>query len=102
METEPTTGGTGRHDGSGAYQSESETPLSEAVIAAIASESELDALEIAEEFGPLYDAIDPTALDTLFQSTANADRSVGSVTFEYATYRVTVDQTGQVLLDDRD
>ncbi|WP_226479045.1 HalOD1 output domain-containing protein [Natrinema amylolyticum] len=102
METEPSTGESRLQDGTATYQFEPDTPLSETVIAAIASESGMDVLEIADEFGPLYDAVDPTALDSLFQSTGQTERSVGSVTFEYADYRVTVDQTGQVLLEDRE
>lgn len=80
------------------YQAEPDQPLSEAVIEAVASAAEIDALELADEHGPLYDAIDPTALDSLFQATPSSERSVGAVTFDYAGYRITVDQTGQVTL----
>ncbi|ELY86016.1 HalOD1 output domain-containing protein [Natrinema altunense] len=102
METEPSTVDSRPHDGDRTYQFEPETPLSETVIAAVAAETGFDELEIADEFGPLYDAVDPTALDSLFRSTPRTERSVGSITFAYATYRITVDQTGQVLLEDRD
>ncbi|MFC6768163.1 HalOD1 output domain-containing protein [Natrinema soli] len=98
METESPTGERQLRNESGAYQFESNKPLSEAVLAAVASESGLDALELADEFGPLYDVVDPTALDSLFQSAGENGRSVGSVTFEYAAYRVTVDQTGRIEL----
>lgn len=101
MEIESPTGERQLRDESGTYQFESNKSLSEAVIAAVASESGLDALELADEFGPLYDAIDPTALDSLFQSSGENGRSAGSVTFEYAAYRVTVDQTGRIELVDR-
>jgi hypothetical protein len=101
MEIESATGEAQLRGENDMYQSDPDQPLSEAVITAIASESGLDVLEVADEFGPLYDAIDPSALDSLFQSTAIAERSVGSVTFEYATYRITVDQTGCVELSDQ-
>lgn len=80
------------------YCADAEQPLSEAVIDAIATESGVDVLELADEFGPLYDVIDLSALDSLFQSTGAADRSVGTVTFDYAGYRITVDQAGEVTL----
>lgn len=100
METEPSTGES-RNGGETVYQAESEQLLTEAVVEAIASETELDVLEVADEFGPLYDAINPSALDSLFQSDGGASRSVGSVTFEYAGYRITVDSTGRVELAER-
>ncbi|WP_306056539.1 HalOD1 output domain-containing protein [Natronococcus wangiae] len=80
------------------YQSTPDTPLSEAVISAVAAVEGVDQLELADEHEPLYDAIDPTALDSLFRSSGSTDRSVGAVAFEYAGYRITVDQTGQVTL----
>ncbi|MBZ6493909.1 HalOD1 output domain-containing protein [Natrinema longum] len=101
METDTAADGTQLHTVDHTYRADPDQPLSEAVLAAIASESELDALELADEFGPLYDVVDPTALDSLFQSGPKTERSVGTVTFEYATYRVTVDQDGDVVLEDR-
>lgn len=80
------------------YQSDPDQPLSEAVISAIASVEDVDQLELAGEYEPLYNAIDPTALDSLFHSSGSTGGSVGAVTFEYAGYRITVDQTGQVTL----
>lgn len=100
METEPSAAEARPQDGANAYQADPGEPLSEAVIAAIAAESSFDPIELADEFGPLYDSIDPTALDSLFHATGETDRSIGSVTFEYARYRVTVDQTGCVALVD--
>lgn len=101
METETSTDESRQKGGSETYQADADQLLSEAVVEAIAANSELDALEIADEFGPLYDVIDPSALDSLFRPTGTADRSVGCVTFEYAGYRVTVDHTGWVVLADR-
>ena len=79
------------------YQTEPEQPLSEAVIDALATESGLDdPIAVATEFEPLYDAIDPGALDALFESSATTDRSGGSVTFTYAGRTISVDTTGRV------
>lgn len=89
-------------DGRDTYQAQSDQPLSEAVIEAIATEAGLDALEIADEFGPLYDAIDPSALDSLFQSPGGASQTTGCVTFVYAGHRISVDQTGRVVLSEQE
>ena len=81
------------------FQADPNQPLSEAVVFAIATAAELeDPIDVASEFGPLYDAIDPSALDALFESTASTDRSAGSVSFAYADWTVTVDTTGRVEL----
>ena len=47
---------------------------------------------------PLYNAINPTALDLLFAWTNTCERSQGAVTFEYAGRCVTVDNSGRVTL----
>ena len=101
METDPSPSESKLQDTATTFQADPNQPLSEAVLTAIASESEFDVLEIADEFGPLYDVIDPSALDSLFQSTERRKRAVGCVTFEYANYRITVDQTGRVELTNR-
>lgn len=102
METETPTGESRLQEGCEVYRSGADQPLSEAVLTAIASESDLDTLELADEFGPLYDVIDPSALDSLFQSSGETEQCGGCVTFDYATYRVTVDQTGRVVLADQE
>lgn len=98
METEPSTGESPLQDAGNAYQAEQSPSLSEAVLVTVASKSDLDTLELADEFGPLYDVIDPSALDSLFHSSGESGPSVGCVSFDYAGYRVTVDQTGRVEL----
>ena len=82
------------------YQAQPAQSLREAVIEAIAAETGLAALEVADEYGPLYDAIDPSALDSLFQPTETSQPG-SCVTFAYAGYRVRVDQTGRVDLRDK-
>ncbi|NKE37961.1 hypothetical protein GWG54_19605 [Natronococcus sp. JC468] len=54
---------------------------SEAIVLGVAGLKELDPTTMP----PLYERIDPEALDSLFH-----DRSPGTVTFEYAGYEVTV------------
>lgn len=54
---------------------------SEAIVLGVAGLEELDPTTMP----PLYERIDPEALDALFR-----DRSPGTVTFEYAGYEVTV------------
>lgn len=82
------------------YQADPDQPLSVAVISAIAAQSDLDMVAVADEFEPLYNVIDPTALDSLFDSSTELDRAGGSVTFTYAGHTITVDTTGRVVLDD--
>ena len=101
METETALCESRLQDDCDIYQAQPDQPLSEAVIEAIAAEADLDALEIADEFGPLYDAIDPSALDSLFQSAGETTQTGGCVTFVYAGYRISVDRTGRVVLTEQ-
>lgn len=78
------------------YRAEPEQPPSEAVITAIAMESNVDDLTtVADDLEPLYDAIDPNALDALFEG---RDRASGTVHFDYAGRRVTVEPCGRIEL----
>ena len=71
-------------------------PLSQAVVETVARAEGADALDLEV---PLYDAIDPDALDALFQSGhASVD---GYVEFVYYGYEVTVTADGNVSIDDR-
>ena len=52
-----------------------------------------------EELDPLYDVIDPEALETLFAPKASGSpRPVGKVSFRYMGYRVTVSSNGAIEL----
>lgn len=90
------------------YQADPEQPLSVAVISAIASQDGRDMMAVADELDPLYNVIDPAALDSLFEpetgdasaDSSSLDRAGGSVTFSYAGRTVTVDTTGRVELED--
>lgn len=57
-----------------------------AVLRAVAEREGSDPVDLPA----LYDAIDPDALDALFASTRTGTIRSGSVSFEYAGYRVTV------------
>jgi len=68
---------------------EPEQTVSEAVLTAVA---EREGVEETELDTPLYDAIDPDALDALFQNRR------GHVSFQYAGYLVTVDHDRNITL----
>ncbi|QSW99441.1 HalOD1 output domain-containing protein [Haloterrigena alkaliphila] len=81
------------------YQADPDQSPSEAVIDAITAQSDADdPMAVADAFGPLYDVIDPAALDSLFEATRTTQRSDGSVSFRYAERDVRVDTTGRVEL----
>lgn len=91
MSSNSTVGGTddGYH-----YAIDSDQLPTEAVIQAVADASDRTPMETIEDAPPLYESVDPDALDTLLAS----DRSTGltSVRFAYDGYVVTVDNTGAV------
>lgn len=66
--------------------------VSERVIQKISTASGTDALELP----PLYDAIEPDALDTLVEGMAD-----GEVSFTYAGYDVTVASDATISLRER-
>lgn len=66
---------------------------SEAVVEAVA---DADGVHPSEITPPLYEAIDPEALDGLFASTHRTDRTDGRLAFAYSGYEVTVHWNGQV------
>ncbi len=68
-------------------------PVSQQVVQAVAEEKNADPLELE----PIFNAIDPESLDTLFEPTkAGSRRATGSVTFSYAECTVTVDADGSI------
>lgn len=66
-------------------------PISEQIIQTVATTTNSDALELP----PLYDAIDPDALDALV-----AQMSDGTVSFTYAGYNIVVGSDESVSLED--
>ena len=64
--------------------------LSQSVIAAVADAEGVDPTELSV---PLYEAIDPDALDALFRSDGVA---AGQIRFSYHGYQITVYDDGQL------
>ncbi|MFC7203480.1 HalOD1 output domain-containing protein [Haloferax namakaokahaiae] len=79
-------------------QTHSRAPnISEAVVQALAAVKETDPISV----DPLYNAIDPEALDMLFAPTLNGEqRPGGAITFELMNCLVTVTvEAGDVHID---
>lgn len=69
---------------------------SERVVEAVADAEDADPLDLP----PLFGAIDPDALDSLFSSRLGSGASpIGEVSFSYGGYEVTVSADGRVTLD---
>lgn len=84
-------------DTGSSYQVSESQQLSERVVQAVAAADDVDPLELP----PLFGAIDPDALDTLFETSIGADSpSDGEVQFGYHGYSITVTADGDVTLDD--
>lgn len=64
--------------------------LNELVLQKIAEREEIPPKELNS---PLYDAIDPDALDSVFRG------NTGHITFEYNGYVVTADYSGNVSIE---
>lgn len=69
--------------------------VSDEVVEKVAEVEDVDPLELTP---PLYDVIDPDALDKLFASMPTAGRMEGQVTFSYNGYEVTVCGDGHVFV----
>ncbi|WP_435102078.1 HalOD1 output domain-containing protein [Halarchaeum sp. P4] len=66
--------------------------IGRAVVRAVA---EREGVPVEELSQPLYEVVDPEALDALFRA------NTGRASFEYAGYRVTVTHDGRVDIDAR-
>lgn len=71
-----------------------EQSISFSVIEAVAAYEGIDPAEIR---APLHSAVDPEALDTLFQS-ADGGQGAVSVTFTYNGYRVQIDGPDAIIV----
>ena len=67
---------------------------SEQVIERIAQREGVDPISLS----PLYEVIDPDALDSLFSPTSTCDRRSGAVEFTYCGYNVSVSFDGDVVV----
>ena len=71
-------------------------PLSAVVVEAVAEAADVDPAELGT---PLYEQIDPDALDNLFSDRHNGmPRCSGHVVFELLDFEVTVYSDGQVVV----
>lgn len=74
--------------------------LSSTVIDAVADHEGIDPMTLEP---PLYEAIDPDAIDSLFPRDANGrSPSSGRLSFSYNDYRITVTSDGDVQVTEPD
>lgn len=88
------------------YRADDDQTLSEAVIQAVTAAVGVEMIptnanrsELALD--PLYNTIDPDALDSLFQATEDGEPMPGAVEFLYCGYEVTVQSSGLVKVTSR-
>lgn len=72
-------------------------PLSHTVIEVVADAENVDPIDLDT---PLYEAIDPDALNAVFEPAADSPRPHGSITFEYFGHTVVVTSDGTVTVED--
>ena len=70
----------------------------QSVVEAVAEAEEVR----PEEIDPLYEVVDPDALEELFAPTSTAGRMEGKVVFTYSGYEVTVCGDGYVSVEPGD
>ncbi|MFD1515260.1 HalOD1 output domain-containing protein [Halomarina rubra] len=70
-------------------------PIYTAVVEAVAETKGVDPLSLEP---PLYDVLDPEALDSLYSSPTRTETPL-RVSFSYADCTVTVDSDGQILIE---
>ncbi|QLH83437.1 HalOD1 output domain-containing protein [Halosimplex pelagicum] len=78
------------------YRIDDDQSASEAVLDAVAERAGVDVLDLST---PLYDAVDPEALDTFYR-TSGDEGTPTRVSFAYCGYDVTVSGDGTVVLDE--
>jgi hypothetical protein len=72
--------------------------ISEAVVLAVAEAKGVDPLELTP---PLYDVIDPDALEHIFTPISTENRMKAQVSFVYTGYKVTVFGDGSVTVEEQ-
>ena len=73
--------------------------VTRAVVEAVADAEGVDPEALAP---PLYEAIDPDALNRIFAATPTADRTAERVGFRYSGYEVTIYGDGSVSVESRE
>ncbi|WP_266081945.1 HalOD1 output domain-containing protein [Haladaptatus caseinilyticus] len=82
--------------GNGSLRDSAPRSLANQILNAI---TEVDDRSV-DDFEPLYEVIDPDALDALFAPQVDgSSRAVGNISFQYAGYWVTVSSDGAVEID---
>jgi hypothetical protein len=74
-----------------------EKPPASAVVEAVA----MSHGKASTAFEPLYDVVDPDALNQLLHSFREHTESDGTVSFEYADRHVTIDCEGEIVVSNR-
>lgn len=82
-------------DGETTYWIDDDQTAAEAVLDAIAERAGVDLFDLSV---PLYDAVDPDALDAFYRTCAEGN-DAASVTFSYYGYEVRVSGRGDVVVD---
>ena len=70
--------------------------VSQAVIETVAEAEGVDTEDLTP---PLYDVVNPDALEQLFSATSTAGRTEGKVVFSYRTHEITVTADGLVRVE---
>lgn len=78
-------------DDDGKHQFKYNNSITEAVIEAVSFVTGKD----SEALSPLHEAVDPDALEALFE---NRD-TTGAVVFEYEDLEITVSNTGEIIIE---
>lgn len=73
-----------------------ERPASVRVMEALSAQANVDPLELR----PLYEVVDPDALDALFRGTSDGRSAPTTVRFEYEGYTVAVRGDGEIQISD--
>lgn len=73
--------------------------ISQAVVETVAEAKGVNPLELTT---PLYEVIDPDALDHLFATASTDGRMDGKITFDYSGYEVTVWGSGYVVVEEKE
>ena len=88
-------------NGGNTAESPFEKAPSVAVVEAVATEEGVPVIELCPPvYPPLYEAIDPQALNTILESTGMVGgQSQISITFPFCNYVVTIDSAGTIELE---
>ncbi|ODR83567.1 hypothetical protein BG842_19275 [Haladaptatus sp. W1] len=78
------------------FEPSTKTVNSLAIVEAVANREGVPALQLQP---PLYEAVDPDALDTLLTTERSVSQSPITIQFEYAGYRIIVDSDDEFRIE---